>query len=121
MICDCGSHRVISIVAKCSDMFQASTPCLQYSGYVPNDLGIGSGDYLDFSYCFDCGKIVGDFPIQSSSLQYFTAYDFYEDHKCPDCQTDIARDALLQSSCEECRHVFNIDPDELEKNVSLNL
>ena len=32
-------------------------------GYVPENLNIGGGDYIEFTYCLQCGKIQGDFPI----------------------------------------------------------
>jgi hypothetical protein len=36
---------------------------IQHTGYVPIGLGIGAGDYIRFSYCTGCGKIVGEWPI----------------------------------------------------------
>jgi hypothetical protein len=37
-------------------------------GYVPDDIGIGGGDYITFTYCLDCGKIQGDFPISQEAV-----------------------------------------------------
>jgi hypothetical protein len=63
MICVCGSDRIVSVCAKCCDSFFAQTDIDEYDGYVPSHLGIGSGDYVKFSYCLNCGKICGDFPL----------------------------------------------------------
>jgi hypothetical protein len=55
---------------KCSDRFHAAfddgasivSDRTDGCGYVPPILGIGEEDYLDFSYCLDCGQIQGKFP-----------------------------------------------------------
>lgn len=48
--------EIIHIRAKCNDMFSMD----DYVGYVPYDLGIGGGDYIEFSFCKRCGLIQGD-------------------------------------------------------------
>ena len=64
MSCDsCGSERILSVNAKCSDMFTAELNMNNYEGYVPYDLGIGGGDYIEFDLCLKCGKIQGHFPL----------------------------------------------------------
>jgi hypothetical protein len=68
MACQCGSIRIIHAGAKCSDRFWASYGNVQHEGYVPGELGIGSGDYLELSYCADCGHIQGFQPILESTL-----------------------------------------------------
>ena len=61
----CNSERVLEVMGKCSDMCHITYPKGHiHSGYVPRDLNIGGGDYLQFSYCADCGRIQGDFPIE---------------------------------------------------------
>ena len=50
---------IISITAKCSDMFTLDSQGISYEGYVPNDLGIGGGDYISFDLDLSTGKIVG--------------------------------------------------------------
>lgn len=74
MSCDnCGSGRVATITAKCSDLFCFSYNDIDYDGYVPDDLGIadesGYGDYVEFSYCLECGKIQGEFPISDKRVK----------------------------------------------------
>jgi len=36
---------------------------LEYKGCVPSSIGIGSGDYIEFIYCLNCGQIQEKFPI----------------------------------------------------------
>ena len=33
-------------------------------GYVKDGLNVGDGDYLEFSYCADCGQMFGNFPLE---------------------------------------------------------
>jgi len=54
----CGKEDVITISAKCDDRC-----CVQYpdgkesNDYVPRELGIGGGDYVEFDFCLDRGSI----------------------------------------------------------------
>jgi hypothetical protein len=59
----CNSERVAQISAKCDDMFYQTIKGKEMNGYVPLDMGIGGGDYLEFKYCLDCGQIQGTFPL----------------------------------------------------------
>ena len=77
MKCDkCSSERVLRVGGKTSDMFSASGeeagPNGEYDGYVPTDIGIAThddyGDYINFRYCLDCGKIQGEFPISKTRV-----------------------------------------------------
>ena len=61
----CDSEKIVEISAKTSDRFSMS--CIaeglgDYDGYVPDGIGIGGGDYVEFSYCLDCGQIQGNWP-----------------------------------------------------------
>lgn len=69
MICKCGSDRIAEVQVKCSDRFYIFSNGKQHDGYVPNDLGIGGGDYIEFDYCLDCGQIQGDFPLPVTKLE----------------------------------------------------
>jgi hypothetical protein len=40
-----------------------------HDGYVPRDLGIGGGDYLEFTFCLDCGLIKGKWPRPPTELE----------------------------------------------------
>jgi hypothetical protein len=59
----CNSERIIDVGAKCSDMFWATLGSEEHNGYVLGHIGIGSGDYVEFSYCADCGHIQGTWPL----------------------------------------------------------
>jgi hypothetical protein len=53
---------IIEICAKCSDMCSIVGPDFEYDGYVPQGIGIDSGeDYVSFKLDTATGKIV-DFP-----------------------------------------------------------
>ena len=65
MSCDkCNSERVARVDAKCSDMCVIDYKDKEQNGYVPLGMSIGGGDCVGFSYCLECGKIQGDFPIE---------------------------------------------------------
>ena len=69
-VCDkCGSTRLLEITSKVSDAFNVQSTVADYYGYVPGDLGIGGGDYVEFDYCLDCGKIQGDFPLPQTEIE----------------------------------------------------
>ena len=67
----CGSYRIASVGAKCSDLCFASIKGFEYQhdGYVPSDMGIGGGDYVDIEYCLNCGQMIGTFPIERTELE----------------------------------------------------
>lgn len=68
----CDHKRIISISAKCSDLFSASYGELEIDGYVPDGIVIGDGqygDYVAFDYCADCGQIQGKFPIPEKNIR----------------------------------------------------
>jgi hypothetical protein len=44
-------------------MFGGTFDDHEHDGYVPSNLGIGSGDYIEIQYCLDCGQLQGEFPI----------------------------------------------------------
>jgi hypothetical protein len=47
-------------------MFYGSINGLELDGYVPNDLNIGGGDYIEFDVCLDCGQMQGQYPLPES-------------------------------------------------------
>lgn len=79
----CGSKRVLSAGGKCSDLFSASIDSLEVDGYVPDDLGIGGGNYIEFDLCLDCGQLQGNFPLPTSLLEKEVCaselFDFFEE------------------------------------------
>jgi len=60
----CASERLLSVNAKCSDMCSINYKDMERHDYVPDYLGIGGGDYVDFEYCLNCGTIQGEFPLE---------------------------------------------------------
>lgn len=58
----CNSERIIQVSGKTSDCYGHTLQGKNYEGYVPFNIGIGGGDYIEFTYCLDCGQIQGDFP-----------------------------------------------------------
>lgn len=82
--CDkCGSERVLTISAKCSDMCSLSFLGKEKHGYVPHDLLIGGGDYIKIDICLDCGKAQG---IENVDDPEF--YENAEDDEDPDFDDD---------------------------------
>lgn len=69
MSCKCGSDRIVRVTGKCSDCFCADYGEMSHQGYIPHDLNIGAGDYIEFSFCADCGKIQNEFPIEEDVLK----------------------------------------------------
>lgn len=71
--CDqCGSTRLLAASAKCSDLChvaEVNEPHRDLDGYVPRDCGIGGGDYVEFTWCLQCGKIQGSFPMNEDPFE----------------------------------------------------
>lgn len=65
----CGSHRVADAGGKCSDMSNFSMGNIDHDGYVPDGVGIGGGDYLEITYCLDCGQLQGRYPLPVSAIE----------------------------------------------------
>ena len=68
--------RTISLSAKCSDMFSAVYTSAagekEYDGYVPEQIGVGDGDYVNFTIDIDTGKIVGwEIPTEEKLAEIF--------------------------------------------------
>lgn len=66
----CQSKRVVSASAKCSDLFHAAMHGrAECDGYVPDDLGVGGGDYVEIHWCLDCGQLQGEWPLPKSRIE----------------------------------------------------
>ena len=59
------------ILAKCSDACSTGVPelGLEKNGYVPRGLGIGGGDYINFTVDTNTGKIEGWRPLTKAALE----------------------------------------------------
>lgn len=61
----CKAKQIAVVNAKCSDRCQFIAPNgTSYEGYVPHNIGVGGGDYVEFEYCLKCGQIQGTFPVK---------------------------------------------------------
>ena len=80
----CQSNRIMNVTAKCSDTCGFSINSMESEGYVPEHIGIGGGDYVELSYCLNCGQIKGNFPLAESDLEKRISEkdfrDFYDNH-----------------------------------------
>ena len=71
----CASERILSTSAKCSDCFSAvyqsgmDNEDRFIDGYVPTDLNVGGGDYMEVRFCLECGQIQGEFPISEEVVK----------------------------------------------------
>jgi len=65
----CQSKRLAEVSGKCSDMCSAQIGTIEVSGYIPRDLGVGGGDYLEITYCLDCGQLQGKFPLPLANIE----------------------------------------------------
>lgn len=50
-------------MGKCSDLSVVNLLGVEHEGYVPDDIGVGGGDYIRFDLCLNCGKVQGKFPL----------------------------------------------------------
>lgn len=68
MICKkCKSKRIANVFGKCITCNVVIDGTIQSK--IPLDMNIGGGDYISFEYCLDCGKIHGDFPLDTTSIE----------------------------------------------------
>lgn len=74
MACKCGSDRIASVTAKCSDCCYVELGSAHHDGYVPGDIGIGGGDYVEFKYCLECGQIQGPWPQKPEPSNWSSDY-----------------------------------------------
>lgn len=68
----CESNRIANIGGKCSDLGSASITIDKFtydSDYIPTDMNIAGGDYIEFNVCLDCGQIQGVWPLDETQLE----------------------------------------------------
>jgi len=60
----CGSNRLANIEGQSCDGNYGNIEGKKFVGsYVPKGVGVGSGDYIRFTWCLDCGQIQGKWPV----------------------------------------------------------
>jgi len=123
-MCKCGSNRIASVNAKCSDLCNVQLPSgEELDGYVPDNLNIGGGDYIRFEFCMDCGRIQDEFPTEEESGcgEKEEGIEIGTDNLCK-CGFDygILSVRPLPDKCPECgvqRCLCQIDVEELERKL----
>lgn len=65
----CESKRILTLSAKCSDACFVEYDELEKDGYVPWDIGIGGGDYVEIEVCMECGQLQGHFPVDDEDIE----------------------------------------------------
>ena len=106
---NCYSTMFLSVLAKCYDMCTVGHEEKGVTGYVPSGIGLGDNpNFVEFSYCMNCGKIHGDFPIQLPGafkppiVQSVMTKDIYISEVIQDFYTqvmngsDVAADMLIR-------------------------
>ena len=72
MTCKCGSVRILAVGGKASDLCVVSIvsdgEVYEHDGYVPSDINIGGGDYIELDICLDCGTVQGDWPLTDAAV-----------------------------------------------------
>jgi hypothetical protein len=104
----CQSERIADMGGKVSDMCFYSVGNNQQNGYVPGDMGVGGGDYLEFKYCLDCGQLQGNFPLPPTNIEKQIrpeeVVEFFENHLTEGWEVDShlgpARRPLIESANE---------------------
>jgi len=121
----CNSERIADVGAKCSDLFNATFQTKDYDGYVPSDMGIGGGDYLDFSYCLDCGQIQGEWPLPETELEQQENEENEIRHEAGDYCSHCATGRLIfiqpdepwsngHLQCSDCDSTFPLDQELID-------
>jgi hypothetical protein len=59
----CNSARILNVNAKASDCIFLRLGEHERDGYMPDDVNLGGGDYVEFSVCLDCGQVQGEYPL----------------------------------------------------------
>ena len=91
----CNSERIAEISAKCSDCCTIFISEYEKSGYVPSDMGIGGGDYIDMHWCLECGQIQGEWPKLKCTAEEFNP------NACTECGWEGFNEV---GECENCGH-----------------
>lgn len=65
----CESERLAEVKGKCSNNCLVKFAGFETEGSIPEDLGIGGGEYLRFDICLNCGQMQGEFPTPPSYLE----------------------------------------------------
>jgi hypothetical protein len=64
----CKSERIVDTSGHFRNVI-VTLDHLEVDGTIPDDLGLGGGDYVRFSFCLDCGQMQGRFPVPPSLIE----------------------------------------------------
>jgi len=109
MTCKCGSNRIAGIHGKCSDLGSVSIPHLdfEHQGY-QMDLGVGSGDYIDFELCLDCGQVQDFVPISDEEIKASEEWEMVkgtEEEQEREAELDASEPAVFSMAEVEYRKI----------------
>lgn len=96
---NCNSNRIMYINGKCSDLCTVNVPHLnkEHDGYAPNIPQVCDGDYIEFSFCLDCGMIQNFAPIGDELL----LEELYDEAAEEDAETDAWYAELMAKRADE--------------------
>jgi hypothetical protein len=95
----CKGENVATVSSKCSDRCHWRADGIDVDGYVPEGVGIGGGDYVYFSYCFDCGQMQGEWPIKGNALLEMRAQTIESQIK--NLQREVSNSVMLNDEQRE--------------------
>jgi hypothetical protein len=105
----CNSQRIAEVSGKCADCCGVTIGNVEHEGYVPNDLGIGGGDYISFSWCLDCGQLQGKFPVAPAEMEKDISddevLDFFNNHFTPGTRINSISAKLTTNYIESAEFV----------------
>ena len=65
----CDSERIVKLDIDNVSEVKGTVSGIEFSAYIPMDIGIGEDDEINFEYCLECGHIQGDFPMPTTELE----------------------------------------------------
>jgi hypothetical protein len=112
MTCKCGSNRIAHIQGKSRDLNSIEIPHLdfEHDGYMM-ELGVGDGDYIEFSLCLDCGQVQNFEPITDETIKESEEWKMRHD---ADDDDDDADDSVTRA-----RPNSRDKPTQFEKAITL--
>lgn len=97
----CASERIAHINAKCSDLCFVDVGGQEHDGYVPSDMGIGGGSYVEIDLCLNCGHVQGDWPLPETKLERMSI------NRTAAAQKTFEPDPLYMDFIKQVQHACN--------------
>ena len=101
---NCDSDRILEISAKCSDMCCLKFKGVKRDGYVPDDMGIGSDDYIEIDICLQCGMAQG--LSDEPDPMFYTNRNSLKEKSvlCPECKGTGRDKHDMSKECSYCHY-----------------